>query len=97
MQVGIALHHGEIAYGNVGSGARLDFTVIGRDVALATRIAGMNAKLGEPLLLSASFERRMSRPAERIGRYAARGFPEPVEVFRPAPADGARGGTGSIP
>ena len=29
---GIALHHGEAAYGNVGSGSRLDFTVIGRDV-----------------------------------------------------------------
>src|SRR3954466_6623408 len=30
IDVGIALHHGEAAYGNVGSGERLDFTVIGR-------------------------------------------------------------------
>ena len=37
--VGIALHHGDAAYGNVGSGQRLDFTVIGRDVNLASRIA----------------------------------------------------------
>ena len=46
---GIALHHGEAAYGNVGSGARLDFTVIGRDVNLASRLAQINHRLGEPL------------------------------------------------
>ena len=32
IQIGIALHYGEAAYGNVGSGVRLDFTVIGKDV-----------------------------------------------------------------
>lgn len=52
---GIALHHGEAAYGNVGSGSRLDFTVIGRDVNLASRIAQLNRTLGEPLLMSKPF------------------------------------------
>ncbi|WP_163367654.1 adenylate/guanylate cyclase domain-containing protein, partial [Enterobacter hormaechei] len=52
---GIALHHGEAAYGNVGSGARLDFTVIGRDVNLASRLAQINRRLGEPLLMSKPF------------------------------------------
>jgi peptidoglycan hydrolase-like protein with peptidoglycan-binding domain len=37
ISAGIALHHGETAYGNVGSGVRLDFTVIGPDVNLASR------------------------------------------------------------
>lgn len=83
MQIGIALHYGEIAYGNVGSGSRLDFTVIGRDVGLATRIAGMNAELGEPLLLSAVFVGHLKGHAERIGLFPARGFSDPVEVFRP--------------
>src|SRR3954452_11957510 len=39
---GIALHYGEAAYGNVGSGVRLDFTVIGPDVNLASHIAQLN-------------------------------------------------------
>ena len=43
MRAGIALHYGEAAYGNIGSGARLDFTVIGRDVSLASRIADVKS------------------------------------------------------
>ena len=89
MQIGIALHYGEIAYGNIGSGSRLDFTVIGRDVGLATRIAGMNAKLGQPLLLSAAFVGHLEGQAERIGVFPARGFRESVEVFRPKARRGA--------
>ncbi|WP_131193929.1 adenylate/guanylate cyclase domain-containing protein [Lichenihabitans psoromatis] len=85
MEIGIALHYGEVAYGNVGSGLRLDFTVIGRDVALASRIASMNAKLSQPLLLSAAFVNHMRRGAEQIGLFPARGFTEKVEIFRPGP------------
>ena len=55
--VGIALHHGEAAYGNVGSGERLDFTVIGRDVNLASRIAELNKSLGEPAAHVAALRR----------------------------------------
>ena len=44
--VGIALHFGKAAYGNVGSGARLDYTVIGHDVNLASRIADLCGRLG---------------------------------------------------
>ena len=40
-EVGSALHFGEVAYGNVSSGARLDYTVIGRDVNLGARFAGL--------------------------------------------------------
>lgn len=84
MDVGIALHFGEVAYGNIGSGSRLDFTVIGRDVALASRIAGMNGPLGVPLLMSASFVAHLGREVQSVGSHPARGFEQAVEVFRPA-------------
>lgn len=83
IDVGIALHHGEAAYGNVGSGERLDFTVIGRDVNLASRIARLNKKLGEPLLMSQSFVDFLWGDPEPLGQYDVRGFEEPISIFRP--------------
>jgi adenylate cyclase len=82
--LGIALHHGEAAYGNVGSGGRLDFTVIGRDVNLASRIAQLNKILGEPVLMSEAFVARLSGARELLGSHIFEGFDEAVPVFRPA-------------
>ena len=79
---GIALHHGEAAYGNVGSGARLDFTVIGPDVNLASRIASMNKVVGEPLLMSRAFADHLWGDPEPIGRYQLDGFAETVPIYR---------------
>ena len=81
--VGIALHHGEAAYGNVGSGARLDFTVIGRDVNLASRIAQLNKTLGEPLLMSKAFSDHLWGDPEPLGAHPVEGLDETVPVFRP--------------
>lgn len=83
IEVGIALHYGEAAYGNVGSGLRLDFTIIGRDVGLASRIGSMNARLAEPLLMSEAFVEHLRRPVVPLGAFPARGFTEPLAVFRP--------------
>ena len=48
MRVGIALHYGSVAHGNVGSGERLN---IGKDVNLASRIATKCRDLDTPLLM----------------------------------------------
>jgi adenylate cyclase len=79
----IALHFGEAAYGNIGSGSRLDFTVIGKDVGLASRIADLNRILNEPLLLSQSFIERMGGGFKNLGSFRVRGFDESIEVYRP--------------
>ncbi len=83
INVGFALHHGDAAYGNVGSGQRLDFTVIGRDVNLASRIADLNKRLGEPLLMSKPFVEHLWGNPLPLGSHAVEGFQEAVEVFRP--------------
>ena len=82
---GIALHHGEAAYGNVGSGTRLDFTVIGRDVNLASRIARLNRTLGEPLLMSKPFVDFLWGDPVPLGEHSLDGFVEPMMVYRPRP------------
>jgi adenylate cyclase len=82
--VGIALHFGNAAYGNVGSGARLDYTVIGRDVNLASRIADLCGRLGQGLLLSEPFQSRLSEhELRRLGSFPLKGVDEPQAIFAP--------------
>lgn len=83
LNVGIALHAGTAAYGNVGSLQRLDFTVIGRDVNLASRISAVCRDTGEPILMSKRFRDRLGREAYRLGPYALPGVPDRVNVYRP--------------
>jgi adenylate cyclase len=67
----------------VGSGQRLDFTVIGRDVNLANRLAKLNKKLGEPLLMTKPFVERLWGDPEPLGAHELDGFDEKIEVYRP--------------
>jgi adenylate cyclase len=83
VSMGIALHHGDAAYGNVGSGQRLDFTVIGRDVNLASRIATLNKQLSEPLLMSKAFVEHLWGNPQPLGAHQVDGFEERIEVYRP--------------
>ncbi|MGO4525718.1 adenylate/guanylate cyclase domain-containing protein [Microvirga sp. 2MCAF35] len=83
INAGLALHHGDAAYGNVGSGQRLDFTVIGRDVNLASRIAELNKRLGEPLLMSKPFVEHLWGNPTPLGAHEVEGFAEAIEVYKP--------------
>jgi adenylate cyclase len=82
LRAGVALHYGEVAYGNIGSQERLDFTVIGRDVNLLSRIQTACAATSSPLLMSSQFAallgERRTRP---IGRQLLKGFTESVELL----------------
>jgi len=82
LSAGVALHHGEVAYGNIGSGGRLDFPVSGRDVNLLSRIQTACATTGQPLLMSPRFAALLDRPGSRsIGHHPLKGFAEPLELF----------------
>src|SRR6185437_4017280 len=83
----VARPFGNAAYGNVGSGARLAYTVSGHDVILASRIADLCGRLGEHLLLSHSFQCRLSEHELRnLGAFSLKGIDEAQPVF--APVDG---------
>ena len=62
---GLALHVGDVMYGNIGSDTRLDFTVIGPAVNLTARIESMCRELGRRLLLSSEFVRLSRVPRSR--------------------------------
>jgi adenylate cyclase len=80
----LALHFGEVFYGNIGSKDRLDFTVVGPAVNEVSRVAALCRSVEQPLLLSATFAQAAGKAKSRlvsVGRYALRGVSLPQELF----------------
>jgi len=78
---GIALHLGDVMYGNIGAPDRLDFTAIGPAVNLTSRIEGMCRKLGCAVLISEAVSQRCSEQLAPMGHHPTRGVKEPVTLF----------------
>ena len=82
--VDLALHLGEVLYGNVGATDRLDFTVIGPAINEVARIEALCEPLGRAVLASAEFVTGMTAADSRLeslGRHALRGVKDPKEIF----------------
>ncbi|WP_024508791.1 adenylate/guanylate cyclase domain-containing protein [Bradyrhizobium sp. ARR65] len=83
LNYGIGVHVGDVMYGNIGSRSRLDFTVIGPAVNMASRLEALTKQLGRKVLLSRAFADFVQSDfdLERVGEYPVRGFSEPIELF----------------
>ena len=84
LRYGVALHLGEVLYGNIGSTGRLDFTTTGPAVNLTARLETLARDLGRELVTSAAFARHCPDALTSLGSFQLRGFREPQEVFAPA-------------
>jgi adenylate cyclase len=84
LDLGIALHKGEVLYGNVGMPDRLDFTMIGPAVNEAARMEKLTKTLGCAILASDSFQaglaesRNLLQPA---GIHALSGLSAPRALY----------------
>jgi len=81
LEFGIGLHAGDVMYGNIGATDRLDFTVIGPAVNLASRLHSLSHDLGTKLLISDAFAGLCVGPFRSLGRHQLKGIAHPVEVF----------------
>jgi adenylate cyclase len=97
-EVDLALHVGEVLYGNVGAIDRLDFTVIGPAVNEAARIETLCEPLGRKVLVSAELAGALGDTGrlEALGYHRLRGVREPraiygliLDVCGSAPMDGS--------
>jgi adenylate cyclase len=75
LQHGIGLHVGNVEYGNIGADRRLDFTVIGQAVNLASRIESLCGKLGRRTLASAELAALAGGGLTPVGAFELKGLP----------------------
>lgn len=90
--VRLALHIGELLYGNVGSPRRLDFTVLGPAVNEAARIVALCGSLDQSMIVSSPFADAAGAARSRLvglGRYAMKGVARPQELFTLEPTWGS--------
>jgi adenylate cyclase len=81
VRFGLALHVGDVLYGNIGGGNRLDFTCIGPAVNLAARLEKLAGRLGRTILVSQEFARHSGDGLEPIGKFAVAGFAAEQTAF----------------
>jgi adenylate cyclase len=81
--VDLALHLGEVLYGNVGAVDRLDFTVIGPAVNEAARIEALCEPLGRRVLVSAELAAVVGDSCRLVplGHHELRGVRELREIY----------------
>src|SRR5215470_3404557 len=81
LRFGLALHVGNVLYGNIGSGNRLDFTCIGPAVNFAARIEKLAAQLGREILASGEFARHCRGEFSPLGEFTLAGFSAVQQVL----------------
>ena len=77
---GVGLHVGTASYGNIGGRERLDFTVIGRTVNIASRIESQCRPLGAAALCSGEFAELAGIASRPLGSFELKGVAGPVEL-----------------
>jgi adenylate cyclase len=81
IRFGLALHVGQVMYGNIGGGNRLDFTCVGPAVNLAARLEKVAGQLGQAIVASADFAGHLPGQFTQLGECAVAGFTTPQAVF----------------
>lgn len=84
MQIGIGLNSGDMSVGNMGSEERFDYTIMGDNVNLASRLEGINKQYGTQIVIS-QFTYQLVRHEPFIVReldaVRVKGKQEPVVIY----------------
>lgn len=83
LNYGLALHVGDVMFGNIGTRERLSFSVIGPSVNQVARLEALTKLVQRPTLASGAFVDSCGGDWDSLGRHALPGIAAPVDVFAP--------------
>jgi adenylate cyclase len=92
----IGLHTGEANVGNFGSLDRVDYTALGANVNLASRVEGLNKQLGTQCLMTGATHSRLDDRllTRELGFFRLKGLEKPIVIHellgRPGDAESTR-------
>src|SRR3954447_13477203 len=89
VNIAVGIHYGEVVQGDVGSERRLELTLVGDTVNIASRVDGHCRILGAPLLVTCEFMEAplaggsldLAKAFVDEGPHALRGCKEPIRLF----------------
>lgn len=73
VELGVGVHSGELVVGCLGSGVRMEFTILGDTVNTASRLESMTKTVGAPVLISEATAQATSRELEKLQQVEIRG------------------------
>jgi adenylate cyclase len=82
-RTGIGINYGVVTVGNIGTDKKMDYTIIGDMVNLASRMEGLTKKYHQPLLISESLYQKVKErvPCRLIDTVAVKGKARGVRIY----------------
>lgn len=81
LDIGIGINVGQVSYGNIGSPGRLDFTVLGSAVNVASRIESLTKSIGHRVLVTRAIAETAPDLFASCGLHSVRGVAQPIDIF----------------
>ena len=83
LNIGLGIHYGRVIMGNIGSEKKMDFTIIGEPVNIASRIEGLSKKLGHPLIATEEIYEMAKNDFKfkQLGKHRVRGIDSDIDLY----------------
>jgi len=82
-KIGVGINYGVVTVGNIGTEKKMDYTIIGDMVNLASRMEGLTKKYHQPLLISESLHQKVKDEVDcrLIDTVAVKGKTKGVKIY----------------